>query len=136
MATLRKRGHEKPADALDTQFGQLRDRLRFAGGEAEQGQTEQGQSESEGEPATGGEPAGSADPKDEAVRVPPEAAGAQAWFQPARAKLRAMAEAGAPPEQFRRFRTVNAAQLDALKREVRSWYAMLDKIILAGERAG
>jgi hypothetical protein len=166
MSTLRKRGHEKPADALDTQFGQLRDRLRFSQteqteqtdqGQTDQGQTDQGQTEQTGaeggqpaaveegqpggQPAQASEPAPASqsaqqpDPKDEAVRVPPEA-GAQAWFQPARAKLRAMAEASEPPEEFRRFRTVNATQLEQLKREVRSWYAMLDKIILAGERAG
>jgi hypothetical protein len=34
---------------------------------------------------------------------------------------------------FKRFRAENADGLDALKHQMRSWYAILDKIIAAGE---
>jgi hypothetical protein len=57
----------------------------------------------------------------------------QAWFPQARMKLRQMTESGSSPADFKRFRQANARSLEELKRAFRSWYSILDKVIIAGE---
>jgi hypothetical protein len=65
------------------------------------------------------------------VVVPMTGISAQAWFQPARQKLREMD--GRPPVDFRRYREANATPLALLKKTMSSWYGILDKAISAGE---
>jgi hypothetical protein len=60
---------------------------------------------------------------------------AQAWFQPARAKLREMHEAGRPPVDFKRFRAENATALALLRKTMSAWYGIIEKLIAAGEAA-
>lgn len=84
-----------------------------------------------------GEPSRDAAPANDAAAPDPLhvplGASVQAWFQPARAKLRELDERTAPAAEFRRFREVNQPALDRLKTEFRSWHAILDKILTAGE---
>jgi hypothetical protein len=54
---------------------------------------------------------------------------ANQWHMAARSKFIAMVGAHRPPADFARFREVNAARLEQLKGQLRSWYILLDKEI-------
>lgn len=58
----------------------------------------------------------------------------QAWEREARSKLTEMINANRPTTEFQRFRAVNADALAQLKDKLRSYWTMLDKRIVAGER--
>jgi phage recombination protein Bet len=124
LAALRERGHGDMADALNTAYGQLLGEIETATTAA---------AGAAGQPPAETQQAQSA-AYDVAVPMP-EGMPANQWHMSARAKLKEMTEAQRPPVDFRRFREVNAAGLDRLRKELRSWANMLDKVISEGAAA-
>jgi hypothetical protein len=140
LAALRERGHNEAADALNNEYGQLLAEAEAAAGKPAEGAAAAAESSTQptGETVTPGvQPAAAAaneTAKSDApaydVLVPlPAGMPANQWHMAARERLKDMTEKGRPREDFVRFREVNSAALERLKRDLRSWFNMLDEVI-------
>jgi len=137
ISTLRETGYEAEADQLNDQYAMMTDEAQYAatpGGPEAETMPEQSEFPESENPAPPNElplpreqGRGEA-PYDVAVPAVPGMAANQ-WHMAARSKLQDMVKAQRPPEDYRRFREANKAQLDRLQVELRSWFNMLSKTI-------
>jgi hypothetical protein len=115
LAALREHGHETAADALNSEYGRL---VEEAEG-AEKRSAQPVATTDVSRETSGGGPA-----YDVAVPLP-EGMPINQWHMSAREKLKAMAAAARPPEDYVRFRETNKAALERLRGELRAWHTML-----------
>lgn len=147
ITALRDSGLGQDADMLNQTYADICDELENQGGGGREGELPP---EMEPNPSSDPEPEPEPDPPPPAPEPdpppPPQTAKAdplfvpvdstiQAWFGPARVKVKQLLDAKEPPEVFKKFRAVNAEALRRLDAEFRSWFNILDKI-LAGAETG
>lgn len=150
VTALRESGLAAEADMLGQSYADIVDQLDHAesereataGGPEPQPQVDppppippQPEEEEEKDPPASDDPPPEAASAPDPLYVPIETT-VQAWFGPARARVKGLMDEGQPAEVFRRFRQVNAAALKRLESEFRSWHSILDKILVSAEAGG
>jgi hypothetical protein len=142
LAALREREHSDAADALNAEYGRLLEEAQRATAAAKPAPAEPPAATSEPAAATS-EPAAATHGETQQAESPaydvtvplPEGMAMNSWHMACRERLKAMHAAQRPPVDFSRFREVNAAGLDRLKNELRSWHSMLMKELDRGAGA-
>lgn len=143
ITALREHGRAQDADMLNQSYADVCDQLEHEAGRPE-GDGKEGELPPEMEPlppepeqqpeppppppAPEPTPQAAADP----LYVPVETT-IQAWFGPARVRVKQLLDANEPPAVFKRFREVNGETLKRLEAEFRSWFNILDKILVGVE---
>jgi hypothetical protein len=147
ITALRAGGLDREADELNQLYADISDDLER---EAQAGGDQDGKLPDEMGPGEEGDPPFPEPerqvPRHEPEPPPPPAAtqgpdpllvplgaSVQAWFGPARSRVKELLDKHEPPATFKRFREVNAVALKKLENEFRSWHSILDKILVSAE---